>query len=113
MRDFEALRINNIDDVRGNLTLQTKGQNGSTISWISENVDVITPSGEVIRPAHDENDVTVKLIATISLNDQIVHKEFQAHVKKMPKPEAYQGYLFSYFIRSEERRVGKELIYSW
>lgn len=111
MRDFEALSINNIDNVRGNVTLPKEGENGSTISWISENVDVITPSGEVIRPAHDENDVTVKLIATISLNDQIVHKEFQAHVKKMPKPEAYQGYLFSYFI-GEGDQNGEQIYFA-
>ncbi|MCF6411537.1 immunoglobulin-like domain-containing protein [Pseudalkalibacillus salsuginis] len=93
----EELTVYNINDVRGNITLPTEGEYNTTISWTSEDESIITPTGEVNRPAHGEGDVTVKLKATIMLNDQTLTKAFLAHVKEMPKKEDYQGYLFSYF----------------
>lgn len=94
----ESLKVYNIDDVRGNLTLPLKGKDGATISWHSENPDIMTSSGEVFRPAHGEGDVIVKLIATMTLDGRTTSKAFQAHVKEKRKEEPYKGYLFSYFI---------------
>ncbi|MEV5025433.1 immunoglobulin-like domain-containing protein [Paenibacillus sp. LPE1-1-1.1] len=48
--DQEALTVYNIDNVRGNLTLPVKGENGTTITWKSGSLEVITASGEVTRP---------------------------------------------------------------
>src|SRR5690606_18611856 len=63
--DKDALIVNNINDVRGNLTLPTAGTNGTTITWSSEQPDVITSTGEVSRPSHGSGDVIVTLTATI------------------------------------------------
>src|SRR5690625_4787233 len=94
----KRLEIHNVKDVRGNLTLPTKGENGSIITWESEKPQIITESGEVTRPHYGYGDEVVKLVATITLNGEVTYKEFQAHVKEMPKQEEFTGYLFSYFI---------------
>lgn len=107
----ESIHIYNLKEVRGNLTLPTKGENGSTIHWASENPHVITTSGEVTRPAHGEGDMMINLVATITLNDKTINKEFKAHVKEMPKEEAYKGYLFSYFI-GEGYENGEQIYFS-
>jgi len=96
--DAQLLKVYNIEDVRGNLTLPVKGQNGSTITWKSDDVSIITNTGEVTRPAHGSGDVTVKLTATISLNRVSVTKTFLAVVREMPEPQEYSAYLFTYFI---------------
>ncbi|SEA33170.1 Glycosyl hydrolases family 43 [Thalassobacillus cyri] len=93
----KELTVYNINDVRGNLTLLTEGAYNTAISWTSEDESIITPTGEVTRPSHSEGDVTVKLKATITKNNETVTKVFLAHVKEMPKQEDYKGYLFSYF----------------
>ncbi|MDQ0224064.1 immunoglobulin-like domain-containing protein [Metabacillus niabensis] len=95
--EAEALNVYNINDVRGNLTLPTKGENGSTITWKSSDPSIITTTGEVTRPIHGQGDVTVKLTATIVLNNEKVTKPFLAVVKELPKKESYEGYVFSYF----------------
>lgn len=48
------LEIKNIKDVRGNLTLPTRGKFGEEISWFSENPAIITISGEIIRLKYGE-----------------------------------------------------------
>lgn len=56
--------------ITGNLVLPTVGKWGVTISWISDNPDVINPeTGEVTRPEAGEEDVTVTLTATFSVDD--------------------------------------------
>src|SRR5690625_4481566 len=107
----EKLEIHNVKDVRGNLTLPTKGKNGSIISWESEKPHVITESGEVIRPQHGNGDELVKLVATITLNEEVTHKVFQAYVKEMPEQEEFKGYLFSYFI-GEDRENGEQIYFA-
>jgi hypothetical protein len=95
--DAEDLKIHNIDGVRGNLTLPNTGINGSTITWNSSNPTIITPSGEVKRPAHGEGDIIVKLTATITLYKETITKAFLSKVIEMPKKESYEGYVFTYF----------------
>ncbi|SHN22087.1 immunoglobulin-like domain-containing protein [Gracilibacillus kekensis] len=94
---LEALKVPNINDVRGHLTLPTEGENGTSISWSSEDSDVVTTTGEVTRPNYGEGDIDITLTATVSLNDQEMTKKFVAKVKEMPEEKDYKGYLFSYF----------------
>jgi uncharacterized protein YjdB/uncharacterized membrane protein len=107
--DAEALKVHNIHDVRGNLTLPTSGENGSTITWKSSDSKIITASGEVKRPEHGAGNTKVKLTATITLNNETITKAFLANVKEMPKKEAYEGYVFSYF--TGEGNTNGEQIY--
>lgn len=95
--DAETLAVHNIHDVRGNLALPTVGENGSTITWKSEDPSIITPTGEVKRPEYGSGDANVKLTATLTLNDETVTKAFLATVKELPDKEDYAGYVFTYF----------------
>lgn len=95
--DAEALKVHNIHDVRGNLTLPKTGQSGSAITWKSSDSAIITSTGEVKRPSHGEGNTEIKLTATITLNNEAITKAFLANVKEMPKNEKYEGYVFSYF----------------
>ncbi|WP_230193086.1 immunoglobulin-like domain-containing protein [Paenibacillus sp. CECT 9249] len=95
--DAETLIVRNIHDVRGNLTLPQAGAHGSVISWSSEYPGIITPTGEVTRPAHGSGDVAVRLTATITAGGVTVTKAFIATVREMPVEEEYAGYAFTYF----------------
>ncbi|MGP3957707.1 family 43 glycosylhydrolase [Nonomuraea sp. 3N208] len=92
-----ALKVHGADDVRGNLTLPVVGENGTTVSWASGEPSVITPTGEVTRPAPDAGDVTVTLTATVTKNAATATREFTAKVRELPAKQDYKGYLFSYF----------------
>ncbi|WP_223167487.1 family 43 glycosylhydrolase [Nonomuraea sp. SYSU D8015] len=92
-----ALTVHNIDDVRGNLTLPVTGQNGTTVSWASDKPSVITPTGEVTRPAHGAGAVTVKVTATVTKNAATATRQFTAEVRELPAQQDLKGYLFSYF----------------
>ena len=52
--------------VRGKITLPTKGSNGATITWSSDQPKVVNASGTVVRQA--DGDTTVNLTATIKKN---------------------------------------------
>lgn len=100
--DKDVLTVNNIDDVRGNLTLLNKGYYGSNITWTSSDEAIITSKdngdikvGVVTR---QDNDREVKLVATLSLDNETVTKEFTAKVKSKVKNLDYKGYIFTYFI---------------
>lgn len=81
----------------GHLTLPAKGENGTTITWQSENPGIIAASGEVKRPEHGSGNLSVTLTAAISKNGATAEKVFKATVIARPAQEGYAGYLFSYF----------------
>lgn len=62
--------------ITSDITLPTQGKNGSSISWFSSKVDVISADGHVTRPAAGSADIDVALEATIKLNDLIQKKLF-------------------------------------
>lgn len=66
--------------VTSDLTLPTEGLHESTITWESDNTAVITNDGKVTRPAVGEDDVTVKLTATLTIGKETATKEFQFKV---------------------------------
>ena len=108
---IQALTVPNIDDVRGNLTLPTKGLYDTTITWTSSDPDVITPTGEVSRPEHGQGDVTVELTATVAKNAVSKRKVFQARVRELPVSEPYAGYFFAYFT-GEGRADGEQIYFA-
>jgi M6 family metalloprotease-like protein len=48
------------------LTLPTSGLNGSTISWSSDNISVVSNTGVVTRPAYGQLNVRVNITATLT-----------------------------------------------
>lgn len=81
--DKKDLTINteSISTVGNGPTLPAKGTNGSNITWVSNNTEILGNDGKVITlPVN--SDVTVKLTATIKLGDVQDTKEFEIVVKK-------------------------------
>lgn len=52
-------------EIKTSLNLSEKGFYGNAITWSTDNSDVITSSGQVIRPRFDEEDAKVTLTATV------------------------------------------------
>lgn len=96
--DAASLSVTNINDVRGNLYLPNKGILGSSVIWKSSLPSVISSTGEVKRPAYGEDDVIVKLTATVTNGQDSVEREFDATVRSMPRKTPYSGYLLGYFL---------------
>ena len=66
-----------------------------------------TPAGVVVR---QEEDIEVKLIATLTLESESVTKEFTAKVKAKVGELNYGGYIFTYFI-GENYSNGEQILY--
>jgi arabinan endo-1,5-alpha-L-arabinosidase len=63
------------------LELPTLGSRGASITWQSDNTDVISTDGRVTRPNTGEPDATVTLSATVELDGQLLTKEFTVTVE--------------------------------
>ena len=63
------------------LTLETVGAMGASISWQSADTSVITTNGQVIRPLAGEPDKTVVLSAIINVNGESHNLSFSVTVK--------------------------------
>ncbi|MCP2245910.1 family 43 glycosylhydrolase [Lentzea aerocolonigenes] len=92
-----ALSVPNLDEVRGNLTLPTAGENGTTVTWTSSNRKVITPTGEVSRPPAGGKAAKVVLTAKVSSGKQSTSRSLTATVLPLPAKEPLAGYGFFYF----------------
>ncbi|MBO5372603.1 MAG: Ig-like domain-containing protein [Lachnospiraceae bacterium] len=99
--DAKDILIPNMDDIRGNITLSTKGELGSKIAWTSSNEAVISTTkngkvaaGKVNRQAEDTK---VTLTATVTYGEGTVTKSFDCVVKKAAGEIELTDYLFAYF----------------
>ncbi len=96
-RAAEALVVPDADDVRGNLTLPTSGAYDTRVTWKSTRKHVVTPTGEVTRPAPGRKPVAVTLTATVRSGKATVKRRFHLTVPPLPEREPYAGYAFTYF----------------
>lgn len=69
------------EHVTQDLTLPTAGPNETSISWASNNADIVSAGGSVNRPSYDKGDTTVTLTATITKGDASDTKIFAVMVK--------------------------------
>ncbi len=98
-KDLEALKLP--ESTKENLTLPTKGENGSTITWNSSNPAVIGTDGKVTRPEAGKEDVTVTLEATASFGTAEPQKKvFTVKViaVKAPTPIDREDNYVVYFV---------------
>ncbi|KAK7221308.1 hypothetical protein V2G26_009311 [Clonostachys chloroleuca] len=92
---LDAIKLHNIDDVRGNVNLPSSSD-GVNISWASSNNDIISQEGWVVR---QKTNTKVTLTASTKEDDGTVHeREIQAQVRAAVEAEEYEGYAFSYFV---------------
>lgn len=95
--DSEALRIkfasgDSEDHVTRRVTLTSSGRNGSTITWSTDNPEIIDDSGDVTRPDSEEGDVLVTLTATIRKGSATATRSFELTVlarEEVPVGNAY------------------------
>ena len=109
-RAAQALVVPNVGDVRGNLTLPTRGADGTTVTWRSDRPGVIAPDGVVHRPAPGAEKIRVNLIATVRLGQASSSRTFEALVPPLPAPQPLKGYFFSYF--TGEGKADGEQVYA-
>jgi len=109
-RDAYDLKLYDTENVRGNLTLPATGGFGSTITWTSSS-NLITPTGEVTRPAFGKADVPVTLTATITDGAASQTKSFPATIRSMPRKEEKERYFLGYF-KGEGISDGEQIMFA-
>jgi hypothetical protein len=85
--DKDALTISYSDgdsstSVTKNITLPVTGQNGSVITWSSNDLAVVSTDGLITRPSYGTGDKTVTLTATIQKGTASETKTFTITVKQ-------------------------------
>jgi hypothetical protein len=96
-----ALNVWDSDAIRGNITLPTAGLHGASVEWKSNDDAVVTPTGEVTRPAYGSKSAVLNLQATVTLGKAKDKKKFRITVLPLPKTEAKEGYAFAYFTGND------------
>ncbi|MGO4548234.1 InlB B-repeat-containing protein [Paenibacillus sp. 2TAB23] len=74
---------NDAANVTQNVTLPTTGLNDVTVSWSSDNAEIIRTNGAVVRPLADAEDATVTLTATLTKGEVTDTKSFTVIVRSM------------------------------
>ncbi len=96
--------INIGDTVTSDLVLPTTGSAGSSISWKSDNENIISNTGKVTTPVSGQPDAIVRLTSTITKGSETVTREFNVTVKakvsdeesvKKDKEAIYIGNIFT------------------
>nr|BFF10095.1 hypothetical protein GCM10025699_13980 [Microbacterium flavescens] len=109
-RDAMDLELYATDDVRGNIELPSEGRWGSTITWESS-TELISPTGEVTRPAYGNADVEGTLTATVTNGEAFVEKSFDVVVKPLPREEENERYFLGYF-KGEGMADGEQIMFA-
>ncbi|WP_157620975.1 OmpL47-type beta-barrel domain-containing protein [Saccharothrix sp. NRRL B-16348] len=94
----DAVTLTDADGVRGNLTLPLTSANGATLAWQSANESVVTDTGEVTRPAHGGEPVTVDLTVTATLAGGTATRTIPVTVLPLPATASHEAYFFPYFV---------------
>ena len=79
------------DSVTDSLNLITDGASGVGICWTSSEPDIITETGDVMRPDYESGDKTVVLTATITKGDKSDTLRFTLKVTAAPKESGDGG----------------------
>ena len=92
--DLDAIVLKgHLDNLMSNLYLPVKGQNGSTITWISNAPDYLDANGELLKQDADKQKKVV-LTATVTKGAASATREFTIKLAiKLP----VKYYLFAYF----------------
>lgn len=88
---YSNLNLDGLDQVRNNLTLPTSLSNTIKVEWASSNTNVLKNTGEVNRPANNQNNANLTLTATLSKGNVSKTKIFNLTVlAELPEAGAVQ-----------------------
>ena len=78
---LDGITLGDVSAVVANLTLPTASVNGVSISWATEDADVLTNTGEITVPDYTTGDQVVTLTLSATLNAVTLTKTFDVTVK--------------------------------
>ncbi|GAA4192665.1 hypothetical protein GCM10022219_13330 [Microbacterium oryzae] len=96
--DLDAIAIPNASDIRGNITLPTKGAvHGNVIAWSSSAEDVVSASaaGEVAPGVVRRGAVDREVVLTAAVGG--LTRDVTVTVRAAREQAEYEGYAFAYF----------------
>lgn len=101
--DRQALYIGNLNTVEFDLTLPSKGPNGSRITWRSGHEGFLESDGKVHRPLYGMGHRTIELYATFQHEDAIVEKVYQVRIlEENPKIVVEYIYPVELYVKAGE-----------
>ena len=101
--DLEALTLpSSINNLYEGVTLPTKGAFGSTITWQSDNTDLLSNAGKVVGTP-EETRQHVTLTATLTNGEESATKTFDIYVHQKDSP--YSHYLFTFFPSNSDENI--------
>ena len=101
--DLAALTLpSSINNLYEGVTLPAKGAYGSTITWQSDNTDLLSNEGKVVGTP-EELRQHVTLTATLNNEDETATKTFDVYVHQKDSP--YSHYLFTFFPSNSDENI--------
>ena len=101
--DLEALTLpSSINNLYDGVTLPTQGAYGSTITWQSDNTDLLSNEGKVVG-IPEETRQHVTLTATLTNGGESATKTFDIYVHQKDSP--YSHYLFAFFPSNSDENI--------
>lgn len=105
--DLDAIQLANLDDVRTNLSVPTRGANGASISWalsdsaratLREGSAADTETVVVERPAAGQPSAEVIATATARVGDAVRTRAFTLKLQPLPAGDAEEeAYVWAFF----------------
>jgi hypothetical protein len=74
--DFIKVNNESLEEVTSNLNLPEIGMDGSKIVWKSDNPNVVSNKGVVVRPSFNKDEIEVTLTAIITKDGEEIEKKF-------------------------------------
>ena len=101
--DFEALALpSSINNLYEGVSLPSQGTYGSTITWQSDNTELLSNEGNVVgTPEGTRQHVT--LTATLTNGEETATKTFDVYVHEKDSP--YSHYLFAFFPSNSDENI--------
>lgn len=82
--DIKKLYLGNLNTVEFDIKLPSKGENGSAITWVSDNELFLKSDGTVTRPCNGIGDRKVHLCAQFKLGNLKKEKIYEVHILEEP-----------------------------
>ena len=101
--DLEALTLpSSINNLYEGVSLPTKGAYGSSITWQSDNTELLSNEGKVVGTP-EETRQHVTLTATLTNGEETATKTFDVYVHQ--KDSRFSHYLFTFFPSNSDENI--------